>query len=124
MRQNLLDDSRIFNAGDDLDLPRAPLAGLDIDVKYPLQTLHPGHRLVALGGRLVQPIFPGRLTPLASPLRESPARLCGRSMTKNRCNDGGIVGVCNLLFYQEKACSKEKPQARSPQMTRQECQAI
>jgi hypothetical protein len=32
MRQNPLDDSRIFNAGDDLDLPHAPLAGLDIDV--------------------------------------------------------------------------------------------
>ena len=32
MRQNSLDYRRIFNAGDDLDLPRAPLAGLDINV--------------------------------------------------------------------------------------------
>jgi hypothetical protein len=29
MRQNPLDDSRIFNAGNDLDLTTAPLAGLD-----------------------------------------------------------------------------------------------
>ena len=31
MRQNSLDDSRVFNAADDLDVPRAPFAGLDID---------------------------------------------------------------------------------------------
>jgi hypothetical protein len=32
MRQNPLDYRRVFNASNDLDLPRAPLAGLDLDV--------------------------------------------------------------------------------------------
>jgi len=67
MRQNSLDHRRFFNAGNDLDVPRAPLAGLDIDVEHPLEPLHPGHRLVALRRRLVQPIFPGRLTLSAPP---------------------------------------------------------
>ena len=31
MRQNPLDDSRIFNASDDLDLPLTALAGLNVD---------------------------------------------------------------------------------------------
>jgi hypothetical protein len=72
MRQNPLDHRRVFNAGDDLDLPGAPLAGLDVDIEHPLQPLHPGHRRMALGGRLVQPVFPGRLTPLASPAPLTP----------------------------------------------------
>ena len=29
MRQNPLDNRRVFNAADDLDVPRAPLAGLE-----------------------------------------------------------------------------------------------
>jgi hypothetical protein len=38
----------LFNAvvrrlEDDLDLPGAPLAGLDVDTKNSLQPLHPGH---------------------------------------------------------------------------------
>jgi hypothetical protein len=73
MRQNPLDNRRVFNAADDLDVPRAPLAGLDVDIKHPFQPLHPGHRLVALGGRLVYPVLPCRLTPLASP---APLRRC------------------------------------------------
>ncbi len=36
MRQNPLDYRRVFNAGNDLDLPGAPLTGLNIDIKYPL----------------------------------------------------------------------------------------
>jgi hypothetical protein len=51
----------------DLDLPRAPLAGLDVDVKYSLQALHPGYRRVAFGWGLVQPVSTGGLMPLASP---------------------------------------------------------
>jgi hypothetical protein len=35
MRQDSLDYRRVFNTGNDLDLTGAPLAGLDIDVKYP-----------------------------------------------------------------------------------------
>ena len=31
-------------------------------IKHPLEPLHPGHRLVALRWRLVQPVLPGRLT--------------------------------------------------------------
>jgi hypothetical protein len=53
MRQNSLNHPRIFNAGDDLDLPSTALAGLDIDVKYTLEPLHPRHRRMALGGRPV-----------------------------------------------------------------------
>jgi hypothetical protein len=57
--EDSLDDSRIFNAAvrrldDDLDLPGAPLAGLDVNVEHPFESLHPGHRRMALGGRLVQ----------------------------------------------------------------------
>ena len=33
----------LFDASDDLDLPRALLAGLDVDIKHPFQPLHPGH---------------------------------------------------------------------------------
>jgi hypothetical protein len=57
----------LFNAGNDLDLTTAPLAGLDVNVEHPFEPLHPGHRRMALGGRLVQPVLPCRLTPLASP---------------------------------------------------------
>ena len=63
--QDSLDHRRIFNAGDDPDLTTAPIAGLDVE--HPLESLHPSHRGMALGGRLVQPVFPGRLMPLASP---------------------------------------------------------
>jgi hypothetical protein len=31
MGQDSLDNRRVFNAGDDLDLPGAPLAGLDVN---------------------------------------------------------------------------------------------
>lgn len=44
-----------------------PLAGIDIDVECSLESLHPGHRHMALRRRLVQPVSPGRLTLLASP---------------------------------------------------------
>ena len=67
MRQNPLDYRRVFDASNDLDPTRTALAGLDIDIKHTFQPLHPGHRLVALGGRLVQPTLLVLLTPLASP---------------------------------------------------------
>jgi hypothetical protein len=59
MRQDSLNHRRIFNAAvrrldNDLDLPGAPLAGLDVNVEHPFESLHPGHRRMALGGRLVQ----------------------------------------------------------------------
>ena len=73
MRQNPFDDSRIFNAGNDLDMPGTPLAGLKLDIKSSLEQLHPRHRHMALSRRLVQPVLPGRLTPLASP---APLRRC------------------------------------------------
>jgi hypothetical protein len=38
--QDSLNHRRFFNASNDLDLRGAPLAGLNIDIKYPLQTLH------------------------------------------------------------------------------------
>jgi hypothetical protein len=35
MGQDSLDYRRVFNAGDDLDLPGAPFAGLDVNVEHP-----------------------------------------------------------------------------------------
>jgi hypothetical protein len=49
MRQNSLNHRRIFNADNDLDLPGAPLAGLNLDIKNSLEPLHPCHRSMALG---------------------------------------------------------------------------
>ena len=40
MRQNPLDYRRVFNAGNDLDVPGATFAGLDIDVKNTFEPLH------------------------------------------------------------------------------------
>ena len=57
----------LFNAGNDLDLPGAPLTGLNINIEHAFEPLHPGHRLVALGWRFIQPALLGRLTPLAAP---------------------------------------------------------
>ena len=51
MRQNPLDYRWVFNAGNDLDLPGAPLTGLNINIEHAFEPLHPGHRLVALGWR-------------------------------------------------------------------------
>jgi hypothetical protein len=45
----VLDNHRVLNASNDIDLTGAPLAGLDIHIEHPLQTLHPGHRRMALG---------------------------------------------------------------------------
>jgi hypothetical protein len=67
MRQNSLDYRRVFNAGNDLDLTTAPFASLDVNVEHPFEPLHPGHRRMALGGRLVQPALPGGLTRLVPP---------------------------------------------------------
>ena len=49
MRQNPLDDNRLFNAAarrldDDLDLPRTELARLDVNAENPLEPLYPDHR--------------------------------------------------------------------------------
>ena len=42
----LLDDRRIFYAGNDLDWAFALLADLDIDVEHPLQPLHVSRQLL------------------------------------------------------------------------------
>jgi phosphoribosylglycinamide formyltransferase 2 len=94
--QDSLNGGRIFNAGDDLDLPGAPLAGLDVNVEHPFESLHPGHRHVALGGRLVQPVLPGKLAPLASPSpprrRNTHTKLAigGEHSVKTRQIDAGL----------------------------------
>ena len=46
--EDLLDDHRIIDAGDDLDAAAASPTGLDVDVEYPHQALRPGHRGTAL----------------------------------------------------------------------------
>jgi hypothetical protein len=50
MRQNPIDNRRILNAGNDLDLPGAPLAGLDVDIEHSLEPLH----LYALGVQVIE----------------------------------------------------------------------
>ena len=56
-----------------IEPPGAALAGLDFE--HPFEPLHPSHRHVTLSGRLVQPIFPGRLAPLP--------RFAGVTRTRN-----------------------------------------
>jgi hypothetical protein len=60
MRQNPLDDHWVFNAGDDLDLPRTALAGLDIDPNAAQLNTRLSHciQVIALSGRLVRPFSP------------------------------------------------------------------
>ena len=43
MGEDLLDHHRIFDAGDDLDLACASLAGFNVDVEYALQSARPRH---------------------------------------------------------------------------------
>ena len=50
MRQNPLDDSRIFNASDDLDVTAAAVAGLDVDVEDSFKALRPSHGCPAFSG--------------------------------------------------------------------------
>ena len=42
MGENLINDHWIFNAGDDPHRPAAFTAGLDVDIKHPLETSPPG----------------------------------------------------------------------------------
>ena len=51
--QYLLDALRVFNAGNHFDGAAAFTARLDVDIENPLQSLGPGHRGTAFGGRLV-----------------------------------------------------------------------
>ena len=52
MGENLLNDHRVVDAGDDPHRPAAFPAGLDIDIEHPLETLRPAHRCPSLGGSL------------------------------------------------------------------------
>jgi len=52
--EDLLDQHRVFDAGNDLDGAAAFTTGLDVDIEYTLQSLRPGHRCPALSGRLVR----------------------------------------------------------------------
>ena len=51
--ENLLNDLRIFDTGNDFDVTAAVFADFDVDVEHSLEALHPGHRAVALCGTLV-----------------------------------------------------------------------
>jgi hypothetical protein len=44
MGENLFNDRRVFNAGDDPHCPATGRAGLDIDAEDPFQALSTGHR--------------------------------------------------------------------------------
>jgi len=47
--ENLLDDDRVFDTGDDAGAATAVLAGFDVDVEDPLDPLRPGHGRVLFG---------------------------------------------------------------------------
>ena len=49
--QNPLNDRWILDAGDDLELPPAAPADLDLDGKHPFQALCPGHCPLPVTGR-------------------------------------------------------------------------
>ena len=53
MREDVADQRRVLDAGNDSELPTAVRAGLDIDGKHALQSPHPAHR----GGGLVVVYF-------------------------------------------------------------------
>ena len=53
MGEYLVDDHRILNAGDHFDGTAACTARFDVDIENPLQSLCPGHRCPAFGGRWV-----------------------------------------------------------------------
>ena len=48
-----LDQHRVFDAGNDFYGAAAFATGLDVDAKYTLQSLRPGHRCPAFRGRLI-----------------------------------------------------------------------
>ena len=97
--QDSLNHRRIFNASNDLDLPLTALAGLNINIEHSFEPLHPRHRDVAIVRRLVLPVFPYRLTPLASP---TPLRRChpDTKLTIGGENPVKTSKVCARFGYQ------------------------
>lgn len=68
MCQDLLDNHRVFNTGNDLDGTFALLSFGDVDIEHPFQAPGPGHRGTAFHGRAVVsfggvllpcPVWPG-----------------------------------------------------------------
>ena len=51
VRQYPFNDGRILDAGDDLELPAAAPAGLDVDREHPFEPLCPGQRPLPVGVR-------------------------------------------------------------------------
>ncbi|OES47442.1 hypothetical protein A7R77_33065 [Pseudomonas aeruginosa] len=70
MLENLLNDLRIFDAGNHFDVTAAVFADFNINIEDSLEALHPGHGAVALCRTLVTPVsietfrFVGLLAPL------------------------------------------------------------
>lgn len=73
MIQNLLDGYQVFHARNNPDRALAALAGFDVDVEHPFQSLSPIHRHMTLGEAAVLPVSIGLLATLA------PARGCDQS---------------------------------------------
>jgi hypothetical protein len=55
--EDLLDDGRVFDAGDDLYRSAALATSFDVEVEYALQALCPRHRSVALGRGVVGDVW-------------------------------------------------------------------
>ena len=56
MLENLLNDLRILNTGNDFDLTATVLTNFDVDIEDSFESLHPGHGSVSLLGALVEPV--------------------------------------------------------------------
>ena len=48
--ENLLDDCRIFDTGNDPNVTTTLTTGFNVDIEYSLQSLRPGHGTTALCG--------------------------------------------------------------------------
>ena len=53
MREYLLDDQWVFDAGDHFDGTAAGTARLNVDIEHALEPLSPGHGRTTFAGRLV-----------------------------------------------------------------------
>ena len=58
--ENLLNDLRVLDTGNDFDLTAAVFTDFDIDVKDSFESLHPGHGPVPFCWTFVVPVGIGR----------------------------------------------------------------
>ena len=81
MVEDLLNDYRVLNAGDDFEGPAASTTGLNVDIENPLETLCPRHGRPRFGGgALSRPIHSlglAAFAPLGGRYLGAMAAVCG-----------------------------------------------